>query len=458
MDIDPQLRDFLTSFRTIAELAARTQAQDVPLLVDALTEHLGVPATQAAVVAKEIVAYRYADYDVALERMAGPDAGLLGLGGGDQRHHMSLADMIGADWARVPLGQVDWTNVPINATETRRALSLGIRLFSYQGQPVAVLQRRRSRMHGNGTGVIEVLCADADVANALLEEATTSSTRDSLLRGNIISLELSGFEGEGDGYRFLPRPHVGAEDVILPPGVLDRVSGHVVGIAEHAATLRAHGQHLKRGVLLYGPPGTGKTHTVRHLLSVTPGHTAMLLSGATLQMVGQATAIARHLQPAILVLEDCDLVAMQRDLTPGGNPLLFEVLDAIDGLAADADVAFLLTTNRVDVLEEALAQRPGRVDLSVEIPLPDEAARRRLLELYGRAVGFGAATLDDLARRSDERTASFFKELVRRAVLYAAEAGEEPADAHLVAAFEALQADRAELQHRTDSGFYEEER
>lgn len=58
-----------------------------------------------------------------------------------------------------------------------------------------------------------------------------------------------------------------------------------------------------------------------------------------------------------------------------------------------------------------------------------------------------------MAHRSDERTASFFKELVRRAVLYAAEAGEEPADAHLLAAFDALQADRATLERRTDPGF-----
>jgi ATP-dependent 26S proteasome regulatory subunit len=44
----------------------------------------------------------------------------------------------------------------------------------------------------------------------------------------------------------------------------------------------------------------------------------------------------------------------------------------------------VLTTNRPDVLEPALAARPGRVDLAVEIPLPDEVARRALLDLYAR--------------------------------------------------------------------------
>src|SRR5690606_14552190 len=115
--------------------------------------------------------------------------------------------------------------------------------------------------------------------------------------------------------------------------------------------------------------------------------------GMALQLVSLATQTARALQPAIVVLEDCDLVAEQRDHFHS-SPLLFEVLDALDGLASDSDVTFLLTTNRVDVLEPALAQRPGRVDLAVEIPRPDRAARRALLALYGRGLPFSADVLD----------------------------------------------------------------
>ena len=324
-------------------------------------------------------------------------------------------------------------------------MALGIRLFSYDGHPVAVLQRRASRMHGNGTGVIEVLCPDPDVANALLERATTLGTELSLLRGQVLSLEMVGYEAEGDGFRFIARPDVSAEDVILPPGKLERITGHMSGIAAHSETLRRHGQHLKRGVLLYGPPGTGKTHTVRHLISTTPEHTIILLSGQTLQFIGQAAAVARHLQPSIVVLEDCDLVAMDRGFSPSGNPLLFEVLDTLDGLDSDADVAFLLTTNRVEVLEEALTQRPGRVDVAVEIPLPDEEARRRLLALYRGTVPYSDEVLDEVATRSDHRTASFFKELMRRSVLTAADEGVEPADQHLTAALDSLLSDQEAL-------------
>src|SRR5688572_12792394 len=67
--------------------------------------------------------------------------------------------------------------------------------------------------------------------------------------------------------------------------------------------------------------------------------------------------------------------------TVGANALLFELLNQMDGLAEDADVLFVLTTNRPDVLEPALAARPGRIDQAIEIPLPDAECRRRLLEL-----------------------------------------------------------------------------
>jgi SpoVK/Ycf46/Vps4 family AAA+-type ATPase len=91
----------------------------------------------------------------------------------------------------------------------------------------------------------------------------------------------------------------------------------------------------------------------------------------------------------------------------------------MDGAAADADLLFLLTTNRADLLEPALAARPGRVDVAVEIDLPDAEARGRLFDVYTRGVPLEVDD-DDVAavvERTEGVTASFIKELVRRAVL-----------------------------------------
>lgn len=115
----------------------------------------------------------------------------------------------------------------------------------------------------------------------------------------------------------------------------------------------------------------------------------------------------------------------------GPQPLLFTVLDALDGSDGDADVTFLLTTNRVELLERALAERPGRVDLAVEVGLPDASARRRIFELYARGLPFSTEAVVAAADRADGVTGSFARELMRRAVLVAAEESRAPTDADL---------------------------
>jgi ATP-dependent 26S proteasome regulatory subunit len=131
--------------------------------------------------------------------------------------------------------------------------------------------------------------------------------------------------------------------------------------------------------------------------------------------------VARTLQPSVVVIEDVDLIAEERDARRGENPLLFELLNEMDGLSSDVNVTFLLTTNRADMLEEALASRPGRVDHAAELPVPDGDARRRLIELYRGSLVLDLVDPDVVVRRTEGVTASFLKELLRRAAIEAAE-------------------------------------
>jgi ATP-dependent 26S proteasome regulatory subunit len=148
-------------------------------------------------------------------------------------------------------------------------------------------------------------------------------------------------------------------------------------------------------------------------------YTRLILTGRALRGIGPAAELARDLQPSVVVLEDVDLVAEDRSMGPNSSPVLFDLLDAMDGAAADADLLFLLTTNRADLLEPALAARPGRVDVAVEIDLPDADARERLLTLYGRSLSLrlSAGETGEVVERTEGVTASFLKELLRRAML-----------------------------------------
>lgn len=437
-DADDDLGAFLTAFNRLAELASRhvhePRGSSRQPLVPVLEEHLGTDPCSLPVLTEILSPFRAADADVALEHVIAAHGGgtVIGIGGGDQRWHSGLSEILQAagHYGQFPVGPVDYQTVPVGPDAERACVSFGLHLFRFDDgthgpRPVAVLQRAAKSNYG-GMPQLEVIAPVDGLAAAVLAGVREAMNARSVLRGQVVTFAASQFEPGSGGVTFVRRPDVGASDVVLPEGLLGRVERHVLGIARHRAELVAAGQHLKRGVLLYGPPGTGKTHTVRYLVGAAQDATVILLSGMSLQLVSQAADTARALQPAIVVLEDCDLVAEERSHRTA-SPLLFEVLDALDGLAADADVVFLLTTNRADILEPALAQRPGRVDLAVEIPLPDTEARRALLELYAGDLPFSAAVRDEVATTAAGTTASFVKELVRRAVLRAVEGGDAAA-------------------------------
>src|SRR6185312_12599664 len=259
------------------------------------------------------------------------------------------------------------------------------------------------------------LAADRPSAAATRDEIGRLMRAHDVFRGQVLSFTQSEHHGN-ELVSFLPRPRVTAQDVVLPDGVLESIEQHIIGVAEWSRDLLSAGQHLKRGLLLHGPPGTGKTHTVRYLTGKLTGTTVILLTGRSIRFVESAAALARRLQPSMVVLEDVDLIAMDRDFSDVSNPLLFTLLDAMDGVGSDADVTFVLTTNRADILEHALADRPGRVDLAIEIPRPDAACREQLLRLYTREVALDGETAAVVAA-TEGVTASYIKELVRRAVL-----------------------------------------
>jgi ATP-dependent 26S proteasome regulatory subunit len=127
-------------------------------------------------------------------------------------------------------------------------------------------------------------------------------------------------------------------------------------------------------------------------------------------------SLARLLQPTMVVIEDVDLIARDREeMGPCDESLLNELLNEMDGLKQDADILFILTTNRPEQLESALASRPGRIDQAIEVPVPNDIGRRKLVQLYGAGLPLGDAVVREAAERTRGVSAAFIKELMRRA-------------------------------------------
>lgn len=409
----------LTSLLESARGVLRTGPQSAVL--QRISDHLGVDAREATVVAHHWQTWEHVSVHRAVAAHLAATATApdwFGVPGATMRMHNDLASVLQMD----PDGRAssaDFVLLACSPDTTEEVVSFGlICTAGLDGTPV-VLALREVQLNGPTQVVVEVLAADRHAASSLLEHLQNLVVEYDVLRGQVLSFSVNEHMGN-QLVTFLPRPAIAASDVILPPEVLPRIAKHVAGPAEHAGRLRDLGIHLKRGLLLHGPPGTGKTHTVRYLMGRLADSTIIVLTGNSLFFIEQAAALARKLTPSVVVVEDVDLIAQDRSFSPQGNPMLFSLLDAMDGVAADADVTFVLTTNRAAVLEEALTQRPGRIDLAVEIPRPDADGRRSLIGLYAGAA-IVDANLDPVVTATDGATASAIKELMRRAVLSAIE-------------------------------------
>jgi ATPase family associated with various cellular activities (AAA) len=354
------------------------------------------------------------------------------------RGPFGMADLIGED----PMyamhgprpGNVTRIGLPSGPDgQIRECLSVGVVLLEDDEDRIAVLVRGPDPESGSSEVTVEIIANRPASAEELARRLRELTLEHNVYRGQVVSFGRSMFGERGSILRFHDRPTMSREELILPAATFDDLRRQVIGVARNSARLLAAGQHLKRGILLHGPPGVGKTHSVRYLISELIGVTVVELTGETLHGIREACSVARTLQPAMIVVEDVDLIAEERSHYGGETPMLFTLLNEMDGLDEDADVVFLLTTNRADLLEPALASRPGRVDQAVHIALPDRQSRRQLIELYRGGLDIDLSRLDTVLDRTDGVTASFLKELLRRAAVFAADlpAPQERPDDHL---------------------------
>ena len=249
---------------------------------------------------------------------------------------------------------------------------------------------------------------------APLEDAITQCRA---YRGKVLSLEkqehYSGRVGRIQVHRLKP---VEASQVILPAPTRKLLDRCVIDFMQARGQLRSLGFQTKRGILLYGPPGTGKTHTIRYLAGNLPGTTTLLITAEQVGLLPAYMGLARLLQPAMVVIEDVDLIARSRNQMRSAcdETLLNALLNEMDGLKENSDILFILTTNRPQDLEAALANRPGRIDQAIEVPVPDAPSREKLVRLYARGMKLGETLVAEAAKRTEGVSAAFIKELMRR--------------------------------------------
>jgi hypothetical protein len=321
-------------------------------------------------------------------------------------------------------------DVDIGQGEVVHCLKNGV-WFLHDGElPYAAVLAQHDDYGRGGDMILEIMVppgvAGAALCTRVFDTLERRLSAGSCYRGRVLSLEQR-YQHTGHAPRICVHD-LGAvvrDEVILPEAVLSAVERNVLSFARQRDELRRMGLSTQKGLLFHGAPGTGKTHCVRYLAARLAGHTTLLITAEGVGLLPEYMALARLLQPAMVVIEDADLLARDRSERSGpcDEAMLNRLLNELDGLREKADVFFILTTNRVDTLEPALAGRPGRIDQAIEFPLPDVELRRRLVRLYAQALPVPAPMVDALAQRTDGTSPAFIKELLRRVAQHHLEAG-----------------------------------
>ena len=318
-----------------------------------------------------------------------------------------------------------YEEVDIGEAEPVRCLKNGLWFLNNAGSKYVVFLTPAGH-YGQVTGIQFQIATANDENGTRITQAFFKHLEDSILRaesyrGKVLSLELNehSYSGESTGITVHRLRTVNREQVILPKKTLELLERNVIQFVQRREQLSRFRQATRKGILFYGPPGTGKTHTIHFLAGTLPGHTTLLISAEQVGLLSEYMILARLLQPSVVVMEDADLIARERSqMGVCEEVLLNKLLNEMDGLKEEADILFILTSNRPEALEAALTSRPGRIDQAIEFPLPDEEGREKLIRLYSQGIDLHDDLVQAVVKRTDRVSPAFIKELMRRSVQF----------------------------------------
>jgi hypothetical protein len=422
------LHESYAALTQMLELANRRRAHYPrgadPLVLPLLGAHFsGLEPDELVTSSRTFARYLRPDLQRALDGLwRGSQTRCVGLHRESGFATLTYASLLQSGHQAVMVTPLQYEDVDIGEVEPVRCMATALWLVTESDLPCAVLLTRAVD-HGQAKGWhVEIAVprgpGGESVSRQLLHDIEDAVQASASYRGKVISLECNTeHRGMVTGSTVVHRlVAVDRDEIILPQRTLDLIDRNVFDFVHHRDRLVELGMPMKKGLLFYGAPGTGKTHTIRYIAGGLPEHTTLLITAGQVAALAEYMALARLLSPAIVVVEDVDLIARDREefVHPGQEALLNRLLNEMDGLRENCDVLFILTTNRPEALEEALAGRPGRIDQAIEFPLPDDKGRSRLIDLYRHGLDVPEPARARIVDRTAGVSASFIKELMRR--------------------------------------------
>ncbi len=289
-----------------------------------------------------------------------------------------------------------------------------------------------ARLHGFVGADIASLAKEAGMA--ALRRVTHSAEAESLADEELTVADedfesaLRGVEPSGMREHVAESPETTFADVGGLDDTKRRLREAVEWPLDYGPLFEAASTDPPSGVLLYGPPGTGKT-LLAEAIAGESGVNFIRVAGPEVldQYVGESEQAvrdvferARQSAPAIVFLDEIDAIASRRGETHEVTErVVSQLLTELDRAADHPKLVVLGATNRKGDIDPALL-RPGRLEQHIEVPEPDETARREILDVQTRGAQLGEEIhLDELAADTEAYSGAELEALVREASMRA---------------------------------------
>jgi transitional endoplasmic reticulum ATPase len=185
-----------------------------------------------------------------------------------------------------------------------------------------------------------------------------------------------------------------------------------------------------KGILLYGPPGTGKTLLAKavakeseaNFISVKGPELLTKWIGESERGVREVFRKAKQASPCVVFFDELDALAPRRGAGSDSHVterVVSQLLAEMDGIEELKGVVVLGATNRLDIVDPALL-RPGRFEVLVELPIPDQEARLAIFRVHTRGKPLAPdVDLGELAERTEGMVGADIEGICRQAAMLA---------------------------------------